>query len=69
MTPREFRQIVSQKLKFDSSYLGRVTSLFEIARYSQNEISQKEANDATECLSALSSELKELKTKSDIVSE
>jgi hypothetical protein len=58
LTASEFRNTVSRKLQFDSPHLGRVTSLFEIARYSQNEITRDDANEAMSCLSALSSELK-----------
>ncbi len=58
LTANEFREIVSQKLKFDSEHLRRVTSLFEIARYSKSEITRENANEAMECLSTLSSELR-----------
>jgi hypothetical protein len=58
LTASEFRDIVSRKLQFDSQHLARVTCLFEIARYSQNEITQGDANEAMSCLSSLSSELK-----------
>ena len=60
LTAKEFREIVSQKLKFDSDYLSRVTSLFEVARYSMNEITKENANEAIMCLTSLSKELRTL---------
>ena len=66
LTASEFRDVVSRKLQFNSPHLAKVTSLFEIARYSQNEITQIDANEARSCLSALSSDLK---TNINIVSE
>ena len=60
LTASEFMKIVSQRLKFDSPSFSRVTSLFEVARYSENEVTSKDAGDAIECLSLLSSELKAL---------
>lgn len=58
LTPAEFRETVSQKLKLDSPSFSKVTSLFEVARYSENEITQRDAKDAIESLSTLSSELR-----------
>jgi hypothetical protein len=58
LTAAEFREIVSRKLKFDSAHLSRVTSLFELARYSENEITKEDAGEAIECLTSLSVELR-----------
>lgn len=58
LTPSEFRLIVSEKLKFDSPSFSRVTSLFEVARYSENIITQGNAEEAIQSLAALSKELK-----------
>ena len=55
MTPREFDKAMSDRLKLpEGSSLSRVTSLFEIARYSEHPVTQDEANSAIECLSDLS---------------
>ena len=45
LTPAEFREILSQKLRFDSPSFSKVTSLFEVARYSENEITQEDAEE------------------------
>jgi hypothetical protein len=58
LTAGEFRDIIYRKLKFDSVHLARVTSLFEVARYSENEITEDNATEAIECLSSLSTELR-----------
>lgn len=58
LTPSEFMKIVSERLKIDTVNLARVTSLFEVARYSENEVTRENASEAIECLSSLSSELK-----------
>lgn len=58
LTAAEFREIVSRKLKFDSAHLSKVTSLFELARYSKNEITEENASEAIECLTSLSAELR-----------
>ena len=60
LTASEFMKIVSEKLKINSSNLTKVTSLFEVARYSENEITRENAGEAIECLSSLSSELKNM---------
>ncbi|MDG6998614.1 MAG: DUF4129 domain-containing protein [Nitrososphaerota archaeon] len=57
LTPSEFKEIVSRKLEFDSPSFSKVTSLFEIARYSENEITKENAEDAIESLTTLSREL------------
>jgi hypothetical protein len=58
LTASEFMKIVSERLKLNSPNLSKVTSLFEVARYSENEVTRENANEAIECLSSLSSELK-----------
>lgn len=59
LTASEFKEAVTSKLKFDSPFLVRTTELFEIARYSRIEITEKDATEAKECLASLSKELKE----------
>jgi hypothetical protein len=59
LTAREFRRRVSEKLKIDSPYLDQVTELFEVARYSVNDITEEQAKQAAVCLSNLSAPLKE----------
>jgi hypothetical protein len=59
LTAREFRRRVSEKLKLDSPYLAKATELFEVARYSTEEIGKSQALEAAECLSNLSRSLKE----------
>lgn len=58
LTPAEFKDIVSRKLRFDSPSFSKVTSLFEIARYSENEITKQNAEEAIGSLSTVSRELK-----------
>jgi hypothetical protein len=58
LTASEFIKVVSEKLKLNSTNLVRATSLFEVARYSENEVTKENAAEAIECLSNLSSELK-----------
>ena len=59
LTAREFRRSVSEKLKLDSPYLPKATELFEVARYSTEEIGRSQALEAAESLSNLSRSLKE----------
>jgi hypothetical protein len=59
LTAREFRARVSEKLKIDSPYLAQVTELFEIARYSEQEITMGQSQEAVACLSNLSASLKQ----------
>ncbi|MDA4122505.1 MAG: DUF4129 domain-containing protein [Thaumarchaeota archaeon] len=59
LTAREFERRVSEKLMIDSPYLQQVTRLFELARYSEDEITQDQAREAALCLSNLSAPLKE----------
>ncbi|MDA4129576.1 MAG: DUF4129 domain-containing protein [Thaumarchaeota archaeon] len=56
-TPREFKIIASERLQFRSSYLSQVTDLFELARYSQHEITKGEAEAAMDCFSNLKADL------------
>lgn len=60
LTASEFMKIVSERLKFNSANLVRATSLFEVARYSENEVTHEDAEGAIDCLSSLSSELKSM---------
>jgi len=60
LTASEFMKLVSERLKLNSLNLARVTALFEVARYSENEVTKENAAEAIECLSNLSAELKTL---------
>jgi Domain of unknown function (DUF4129) len=57
LTAREFKELVSTALKFDSERLLEATKLFEVARYSQQEITREQALEAADCLRDLSKEL------------
>jgi hypothetical protein len=57
LTAREFKEIVSKALIFDSETLSEATKLFELAKYSQKEITREQALEAAECLKRLSEEL------------
>jgi hypothetical protein len=59
LTAREFKKRVSEKLKIETPYLDQVTELFEIARYSVQEITAEQARQAAVCFSNLSAPLKE----------
>ncbi len=59
LTAREFEAAVSTRLKLNSPYLTQITSIFEDARYSVHEISEQEADTAIDCLTHLSSALRE----------
>jgi hypothetical protein len=59
LTAREFKTRVSERLKIDTPYLAQVTQLFEVARYSEQEITREQAQEAAACLSNLSAPLKE----------
>jgi len=56
-TPREFKLVASDRLQLRSSDLSQVTDLFEVARYSQHEITKGEAEAAIECFSNLKADL------------
>ena len=60
LTPREFKELISKNLGLESKYLSHVTDLFELARYSQHEISGYQAREAAICLDELGRELKSL---------
>ena len=66
LTASEFMKIVSERLKINSSNLANVTSLFEVARYSENEVTRENAGEAIEYLSSLSSELKNIPVRDAI---
>ncbi|MDA4113967.1 MAG: DUF4129 domain-containing protein [Thaumarchaeota archaeon] len=59
LTAREFKKRVSEKLKIETPYLDQATELFEVARYSVQEITVEQAQQAAICLSNLSAPLKE----------
>lgn len=59
LTAREFEVSVSSRLKFDTPYLSQITDIFEVARYSKHEISKTDADIAVDCLTNLSSALRE----------
>jgi len=58
LTAREFEAAVGDRLKLKSPYLSQITDIFEDARYSVHEISEREADVAIECLTHLSSALR-----------
>jgi hypothetical protein len=58
LTAREFREQVTEKLKVESPYLNQLTDLFEVARYSEDEITADQSREAVTCLSNLSETLK-----------
>ena len=57
LTPREFEAEVGERIRISSEYLHAVTSLFERARYSKEELSSNEAARAQYYLEKLSLEL------------
>jgi hypothetical protein len=59
LTAREFEAQVSEKLRIESPYLADVTKLFELARYSDQEITMEQSREAVDCLSNLSASLKQ----------
>ncbi len=58
LTAREFERRVRTSLGISSKYLRELTALFEFARYSVEELSPRQAEEARSCLSGLSSELR-----------
>ncbi len=58
LTAREFEAALSDRLKFKSPYLTQITMIFEDARYSTHEISEREADLAINCLTQLSTALR-----------
>jgi len=59
LTAREFKAQVTEKLKVDSPYLDLLTELFEVARYSDHEITVEDSRAAVACLTDLSEALKQ----------
>ena len=59
LTAREFEAAVGDRLKLKSPYLSQITNIFEDARYSVHEISEREADVAIDCLIHLSSALRD----------
>jgi hypothetical protein len=59
LTAREFRERVTEMLKVDSPHLDELTELFEVARYSESEITEWQSREAANCLSSLSESLKQ----------
>ena len=43
LTAREFKELVSKRLDLNSKSLDRLTDLFEVARYSESEVTKSEA--------------------------
>jgi len=64
LTAREFKEMVSGRLGIDTPYLAEATELFELARYSEREITEDQAKAAIHCLSNLSNIIKRMKTVS-----
>jgi len=64
LTAREFEATLSDRLKFTSPYLTQITEIFEDARYSKHEVSEREADAAIDCLTHLSSVLRETDSNS-----
>jgi hypothetical protein len=58
LTAREFTVKVSEQLGLGSAYLPRATELFELARYSDLEITRSQALEAADCLSNLSASVR-----------
>ena len=56
-TAREFQNLVSTKLNFKSPYLDQATELFEVARYSESEVTESHARAAIDCLQNLRADL------------
>jgi len=65
LTARQFEILVMARLKLDSPYLTQITFIFETARYSRHEISKADAEAAIDCLSHLSTALREPKNSTD----
>ena len=59
LTAREFEETLGDRLKFSSPYLAQITQIFEDARYSTHEITGREADTAIDCLTHLSSALRD----------
>lgn len=59
LTAREFEAQVVEKLKVGPGYLSRMTGLFEVAKYSEHEITEEQSREAMVCLSEMSAALKQ----------
>lgn len=59
LTAREFQSRVTQELRLDTPYLRDLTELFELARYSDEEITATQSEDAVRCFSRLGELLRE----------
>jgi hypothetical protein len=59
LTAREFEAQVVEKLRVEPAYLARMTRLFEVARYSEQEITLEQSRDAVVCLTEMSSSLRQ----------
>lgn len=59
LTPREFEKMTRQRLGILSNYLHDATTLFERARYSDEEISEEDMLSAKWCFRGLSSDIVE----------
>jgi hypothetical protein len=66
MTAREFRSQINKTLDFDSGNLTKLTHLFELALYSQYDITDQQAREASVCLENLSHELKNFQNKGNL---
>ncbi len=58
LTAREFEDRINEKLRVDSPYLGELTGLFEVAKYSDREVTEEQSRAAVACLSSLSALLR-----------
>lgn len=58
-TPREFRARASPLLRLREASLGRLTGLFEVARYSHHSLGEGERDEALGCLRDIRGELGE----------
>lgn len=58
MTPREFEMIATKKLAVSSSEISNIRGIFELAKYSSHQLSEKERNRVLEDLKALKRGLK-----------
>lgn len=58
LTAREFEGRIRERLKVDSPYLRELTGLFEVARYSDREVTEAQSREAVACLSKLSASLR-----------
>lgn len=57
MTPREFENVAKKKLIVSSRNISNIREIFELAKYSSHELTEKEKNRVVEYLKALRDEL------------